>query len=172
MPSKKINRKFAGLVQGMAWGLFLIYVTYALNLLVFGSLYRVQERVRHYNLIPFKTINLYLDGFDKLNFIIIFNNLMGNVLVFMPLGFFLPILFTKLRKIGWLTLVSFLCTAAVEVTQLIFKVGSFDVDDMILNTVGGVAGYLVYLLVEKSISGVTSLDAHGGDLTVLRKSET
>ena len=152
MPSHKVSRKITGVVQWMAWGLFLVYVTYALNLLVFGSLYRVHERVRRYNLIPFKTLNLYLYGFDKLNFIIIFNNLLGNVLVFMPLGFFLPIFFVGLRKVKWLTLVSFLCTAAVEVTQWIFEVGSFDVDDLILNTLGGVLGYLVFLTLEKLIA--------------------
>lgn len=146
MPSHKFSRKMT------AWVLFLIYVTYALNLLVFGSLYRIHERIRQYNLIPFKTIDLYLFGFDKLNFIIIFNNLLGNVLVFMPLGFFLPMFFARLRKLKWLTFVSFLCTAAVEVTQLIFKVGSFDVDDLILNTLGGVVGYLVFLILEKLIA--------------------
>lgn len=152
MQSLKVNEKFGGIIQWIAWGLFLVYVTYALNLLVFGSLYRAHERVRHYNLIPFNTIDLYLYAFNKLNFIIIFNNLLGNVLVFMPLGFFLPMFFPKLRNLIWLTFVSFLCTLSVEITQFIFQVGSFDVDDIILNTLGGMMGYIVFLSVANFVS--------------------
>jgi glycopeptide antibiotics resistance protein len=146
MPSLKISVKLEGIIKRIAWGLFIVYVIYALNLLVFGSLYRVHERVRHYNLIPFKTIDLYLYAFDKVNLIIIFNNLLGNVLVFMPLGFFLALLFEKLRRVTLITLISFLCTGAVEITQFVFMVGSFDVDDLILNTLGGVVGYLVFII--------------------------
>ena len=39
-------------------------------------------------------------------------------------------------------ILSFLLTLSIETIQLVFKVGSFDVDDMFLNTLGGIAGYL------------------------------
>ena len=43
-------------------------------------------------------------------------------------------------------LLSFLFTLGIETVQLVFKVGSFDVDDMFLNTIGGIAGYLSLML--------------------------
>lgn len=69
-------------------------------------------------------------------------NIVGNVVCFMPFGFILPII-TRLGE-RWLNtlLLSFLLTLSIETIQLVFRVGSFDVDDMFLNTVGGAAGYV------------------------------
>jgi len=57
------------------------------------------------------------------------------------MGAFLPVLFKKLRKFRWVILVCFSETVAAELLQLIFILGSFDVDDIILNTAGAAAGY-------------------------------
>ena len=67
-------------------------------------------------------------------------NIVGNVVCFMPFGFILPII-TRLGE-RWLNtlLLSFLLTLSIETIQLVFRVGSFDVDDMFLNTVGGRPG--------------------------------
>ena len=62
----------------------------------------------------------------------------------MPFGALVPALGEK--KIGFLkaTLLSFELTLFIEVSQLILRVGSCDVDDMILNTMGGCIGYGLY----------------------------
>ncbi len=68
------------------------------------------------------------------------------MLCFMPFGFILPII-TELGKRWYNTfLLSFLMTFTIETIQLVFKVGSFDVDDMFLNTVGGIAGYILVII--------------------------
>lgn len=41
---------------------------------------------------------------------------------------------------------SFVLSLCVEVFQLITKVGSFDVDDLLLNTIGGICGYLLFAI--------------------------
>ncbi len=133
--------------RGFKWisiGLFALYIIYALNLLVFGALYRVHDGMRRVNLIPFKTILNYVDEEVYYTPMILFNNLAGNVLVFMPLGFFLPLFFKKMRHPGPLILVSFCCTLLVESTQFILAVGTFDVDDLMLNTLGGWVGLLCF----------------------------
>jgi hypothetical protein len=56
----------------------------------------------------------------------------------------LPIISRQQRKFARITLLSFLSSLLVELIQLVSKVGSFDVDDMILNTLGGVIGYLLF----------------------------
>ena len=71
-------------------------------------------------------------------------NVVGNIVVFIPLGVFLPKLFAKCRKLLWVGLLSLEVSIIVEVTQLIAKVGCCDVDDLLLNTLGGILGYLVY----------------------------
>ena len=60
----------------------------------------------------------------------------------MPFGFILPIISRRGKKWYNTFLLSFLMSFGIETIQLIFKVGSFDVDDMFLNTLGGIAGYI------------------------------
>ena len=73
-------------------------------------------------------------------------NLMGNVLCFMPLGFVLPVLSYKNRSIFKVTFMCMLCSVTVELIQLISKLGSCDVDDVILNTSGGILGYICFAI--------------------------
>ena len=72
-------------------------------------------------------------------------NLLGNVAAFLPFGYFLPSLSKKNRNFLYTTLLSFEFSLLIECIQLFSKVGSFDVYDMILNTLGGSLGYLCFL---------------------------
>lgn len=76
-------------------------------------------------------------------------NLLGNVVVFVPLGFFLPWLFEKCRKYRMTLLYSGITILLVEVFQLFTLRGSCDVDDLILNLIGVSIGYVIYLPVIK-----------------------
>ena len=71
-------------------------------------------------------------------------NLVGNIVAFLPFGFFLPILYPRCRSFLRTVFFSFECSLIVETIQLVSKVGSFDVDDMLLNTVGGALGCLIF----------------------------
>ena len=73
-------------------------------------------------------------------------NVIGNIVVFMPIGMFLPSLFSRCRNIFFTTILTLEISLCVELVQLLTKVGSFDVDDLLLNTIGGVCGYLVYMI--------------------------
>ncbi len=72
-------------------------------------------------------------------------NLIGNVVMFVPAGFLLPRVFKPLRKFFHFLLTAVICILFVEILQLFTLVGSFDVDDIILNLSGMVIGYLIYL---------------------------
>ncbi|PLS05682.1 VanZ family protein [Neobacillus cucumis] len=96
---------------------------------------------RDNNFVPFKTIYFYLYLAD-INLSIRIENLAGNIIGFAPLGFILPLLskgFQKLRRVAFST---FCLSLAFEIVQLVFEFGSFDVDDLILNTFGGILGYI------------------------------
>ena len=96
----------------------------------------------HYNLTLFKEIRRFYTYRELVGTKAFLLNIVGNVVCFMPFGFILPII-TRLGE-RWLNtlLLSFLLTLSIETIQLVFRVGSFDVDDMFLNTVGGAAGYV------------------------------
>ena len=73
-------------------------------------------------------------------------NLAGNVAVFVPMGVFLPLLWRPMRKL-WLFLPAFMALiAAVEGVQYVTALGVCDVDDLILNTAGGLIGWAAFML--------------------------
>jgi glycopeptide antibiotics resistance protein len=61
----------------------------------------------------------------------------------MPLGFLLPLLFFKFNSLKKVFLVSVVVSVCIELLQFILSVGSLDIDDVILNTIGGILGYLI-----------------------------
>lgn len=73
-----------------------------------------------------------------------FINVFGNIIAFMPMGFFLPAVTGKRLGSMQILLLVFFFSLAVETVQLLTKLGCFDVDDLILNTLGGLLGYLIY----------------------------
>lgn len=71
-----------------------------------------------------------------------------NIILFVPLGFFLPLLYKKYHHMKTVALTGFLFSLAVEIVQM-FGWGSTDINDLITNTVGVCLGYLVYYLLSK-----------------------
>jgi len=142
------KRKSTG-IRAFAIVLFFIYFVVLFYFLFFseemGRTY--SEREYHYNLIPFHEINRFIQYYEVLGMEAVVLNLAGNVAAFMPFGFFLPVFSERCRTIFNTVLYSFELSVLVELIQLITKVGSFDVDDIILNTLGGALGYLVYKIV-------------------------
>lgn len=97
-----------------------------------------------YNLVPFLEIKRFWRHRSVLGAKIVFLNLFGNVIGFIPLGFLLPIVSSGLKKSGIVIWLGFTISVIVECLQLILRVGSCDIDDVILNTLGTVIGYFGY----------------------------
>lgn len=127
--------------------LFVVYVLLLLYFLFFSEAYgRVAEAEREYryNFIPFVEIRRFWVYRDQLGLFALFTNILGNVIGFIPYGFILPVICRRWRN-GFLIVLSGFCLSlCVETIQLITKVGCFDVDDMILNTLGAAVGYLAF----------------------------
>ena len=70
-----------------------------------------------------------------------------NLLLFIPLGILLPVIWKKMQKTGWFCLVAFLGSLCIETIQLITQRGYFQVDDIWLNVLGAVIGFVVYSLI-------------------------
>jgi len=93
------------------------------------------------NFIPFKEIMRY--EFGSSFFI---HNVLGNILLFVPFGFFVSFIL-KTKKPGYIIIVTFITSLVIEFTQLLIG-RTFDVDDVLLNIIGGFLGYLVYLIIQ------------------------
>ena len=103
-----------------------------------------KEHFAMINLIPFKTIFEFLERMSNstINRNIVIVNLAANMLMFIPMGMALPILFSeKFNKLWKTTLFVASLVIVVEIIQFVTFCGSADIDDLILNTLGCVIGY-------------------------------
>ena len=135
-------------IQIVSAGLFLLYLICLTYFLFFAeSLGRsYAEREYTYNLHLFKEITRFWRYRKELGMAAVRANIVGNVICFIPFGAILPVLNRKARNFFMILTLSFEFSLLVECTQLISKVGSFDVDDLFLNTLGGVLGFLLFTI--------------------------
>ena len=98
----------------------------------------------HYNLVPFQEIRRFVEYREYMDYYIVVVNLLGNVIAFMPFGALIRWVLN--RRVRWYqaTFYTFLFSLSVELLQLVGRVGVFDIDDLILNTVGGLLGFFIY----------------------------
>jgi len=76
-------------------------------------------------------------------------NLIGNIAMFIPLGIVWPAVFTKLDRPWKVIGAGVGVSLAIEIMQLPFFGRSTDIDDLILNSVGYVLGYVLWLLARR-----------------------
>lgn len=119
----------------------LIFVIYIL--LLFELLTATDTNPYHgVNLKPFTEITRYKFGTKLFNI-----NVFGNILIFIPFGLFISS-YLKSKKVFPVLFISIITSTFAELVQL--KIGrSFDIDDIILNVVGSIIGYLLYLALKK-----------------------
>ena len=131
------------MTPGKVRALFFVYLLIVIKLIIFKYPYSqlkaivdtwekdvILEGLDTANFTLFKTIRMYIDYSYMLNS---FENLVGNVVVFIPFGFLLAYVLKRGR---------------IEVFQLFSAFGAFDVDDILLNCFGAVLGYFGYLIWE------------------------
>ncbi|GED59359.1 VanZ family protein [Brevibacillus formosus] len=90
---------------------------------------------------PFQTLVDYVFHYDNYSFGIVMYNLIGNVMLFVPLGLLLPLIFMSFQSVHRVFFLTLLASLIIETLQLLFSLGSFDVDDLLLNVLGGLLGY-------------------------------
>lgn len=140
--------------QKACWILFILYLfgltyfTFFAEALGRGTLSGADAAAR-FNLIPFKEIRRFWIYREQLGMLAVLLNLVGNVAAFMPCGFLLPAISRRSRHFTGAAVVGFFISFLIECTQLVFRVGSFDVDDIILNTVGAAVGFAINRAVQR-----------------------
>ena len=119
--------------------LMLIFIIYALCLFHVVTYQDVNFGTN--NFIPFKEIFRYDLGTPKF-----IKNIIGNIIMFIPFGFFASY-FLKSKKISIPLILTIILTTTIETVQ--YYIGRvFDIDDIILNIVGGILGYLLFITMD------------------------
>lgn len=103
----------------------------------------------HSNFTLFKTIRMYITYWGRINS---FENLVGNIAIFVPFGLLYPVTFEKGKSFIRLCLTSLAVILGLELVQMRTNFGAFDVDDILLNFVGAMLGYVLFLLLDKVFS--------------------
>ena len=142
--------------------MFIVYIAVLLLFVVFKVLPNLEifinvDQIRmsrsygyhKFNFIPFKTIWKYTRsiGYDYA-----FINLFGNIIPFMPFGFLLPLCTKKNMNFPKTVLIGMAFSLACEITQDLTMTGYFDVDDILLNTLGVILGYLCLLVAGRIVA--------------------
>jgi glycopeptide antibiotics resistance protein len=115
--------------------------------LVFGLLMTLQPvdpapgQVVNDNLVLFRTIQIYLANLESPFWV---GQLIGNLLLLLPVGLLGPIAFPAMNGWGRVLVVAFLLSAAIELAQLQIPNRSADVDDMLVNVFGALIGYALF----------------------------
>ena len=141
--------------------LFIIYCLLLITILFLNNEYRMggfqnistfsREHLETSNFIPFATIIGYVSGMvsNDINTGIVIINLVTNLLLFAPMGFFIPMLFQdKIKNTKQFLIIIIILTFLVEIIQFITYRGSTDIDDIILNTIGA---SIVYILMKTKV---------------------
>lgn len=134
-----LRRKGQGYIRALSYLLFL----WSLFLIVFATLILFQLPIsfqpqRHIlNLQPLQWLE---EGNIRHRF---FTEIRPNIMIFIPLGFFAPLAFKRLRKWYLTALLVFGVTLSVEFFQY-FIGRSSDIDDLIANSLGGIIGYGIF----------------------------
>ncbi|NLA33579.1 MAG: hypothetical protein GX861_01780 [Tenericutes bacterium] len=131
------NKKDLSIYKELLMLSFLIYILCLFQIVTFQDVSWSGS-----NFIPLKEILRYKIGSN-----LFIKNVLGNMIMFIPYGFFVTYFF-KYKKI-WIPLILvFIASFSIEVTQLLIG-RVFDIDDLILNILGGITGYYIYYLIIK-----------------------
>ncbi len=128
------------------WRVYLVWLFLFVVVKFRGSFVELRDRMAlpqqfaHYNLIPFATIRVQVRFISRGW---AWFNLLGNTVSFVPFGFLLPLVREKADRLWKVLLVGLGTVALIELFQYFTRLGSLDVDDLILNMAGIGFGYFL-----------------------------
>ena len=160
-----VKNKRINIAREIILFIFFVYFLFLLLLTIFkvgriefsnqfnSFMYREHGLLGIINIVPIKeTINTFMHSETGMRNSL--RNLIGNILVFMPLGFFIPLLFDKFNNLKKVLKVGCLSSLAIELSQLFVGSNVCDIDDVIYNTLGALAGFICYKTFETIIKKV------------------
>ena len=121
------------------------YLFFLFSVLLFSDFFFTRQNQYYVNKVPFKTIKSFLFTMKNNNDLNAFANLIGNAILFAPLGLFLPLIHRFFQNTIIFLFTTTLIVSTMEFAQYHFNVGSADIDDIILNVLGA---FIVFVFVK------------------------
>lgn len=153
------------LFKKICWFIFIIYILLLTKIILFKYINIIDlfENIfnndlngfRSLNFIPFQTLKEFILTITNGNISRGIINLLGNILVFAPMGWFIPLLFPKHRQLKKVLFIGILLSLLFEISQYYFYLGSADIDDVILNDLGVILGFLCFTYTKNKLENKT-----------------
>ncbi|MCC0685378.1 VanZ family protein [Clostridioides sp. ZZV15-6383] len=144
------SKKSEKLLLSIIYIIFLIYILMTIRIILFkdSAIYSIFKGIfRSVNLIPFYTICQFITD-SNIDFMRATVNIVRNIGIFIPMGIFFPIIFKNLNKKA-IVISIILVSLGFESIQYILALGSSNIDDIILNSLGGIIGIAIYIDMNK-----------------------
>lgn len=114
---------------------FILYLLFLYNIVTYQDAYSITGTS---NFTPFREILRYKFGSE-----LFVKNIIGNIVIFMPFGYFVSY-YLKPKRVGLVCILTLIASLTIELTQL--SIGRvFDIDDILLNLLGGILGCIIYI---------------------------
>lgn len=144
LPVYFILRKKIPMARQAVGFLFAVCIIIILSATVFVGMTIVSSKNRSLNLVPFRVFTeIWEMGFTKQ-----ITQTLANIIMFMPLGFIFPVVFIKARTLYKTAIYMVSFSFLIEFTQY-FTGRQADIDDIMLNTLGGISGYFLFTVAMK-----------------------
>ena len=129
----------------MAYLVVLIRIVLFKQVALYNLFAAIGSMERTISIIPFKSLLDMIN--NNISVTRILENILGKIAIFIPCGLLLPIV--QKDKSKKIILYGLITSALIEIIQYVFALGSSDIDDLMLNTLGTVIGYLLYKIIHK-----------------------
>lgn len=117
--------------------LFSFSIAWVINMTILGRISGTEFAFR------FQPFGSYIEAFREGDVEVLLQIIM-NVIMFVPIGLFLPCCFEKFEKNKVLLLTAFVCSGGIELIQGIMRIGMFELDDVLGNVIGAEVGFLIW----------------------------
>lgn len=120
--------------------LHMVTIIYLAGVIYNTLLNRNLQSTMHYELQLFWSYQLVLNQ----NNIYFWQEIVLNILLFLPAGILLPLCFPSLHRLSRFALIAFGSSLCIELVQLVGKIGLFEFDDIFNNVLGALIGFSLY----------------------------
>lgn len=140
MANIKVTTVSRSKIKRFLFLMFAMYLVFLFYVTLFTHNY--YEYGRSFNLVLFDSIHLMLNSGNSW---LMIKNILGNILLFFPLGFLFPCFVPTFRSFFKMVGTGMLISASIEFLQYMYANRIFDIDDILLNSLGTMVGYFVFL---------------------------
>lgn len=131
---------------------FKVLLVIYLAIVFYITLFSREPGEKRIDMVPFRSYYLLIEENNSFYF----TQILYNILMTVPFGFLLPFIYKKMRSVFVVGLMGFLFSLSIETVQYITRRGLFEFDDLFNNTVGTVAGYIIFYIIQSIL--ITFID--------------